>query len=78
MKITVPSVHDYRTFIRLLINDKIPFHTHSLDEERKIKACVAYRASLWSLSTKREDPDSAIGAKTMSLQPLTAMPNPDV
>ncbi|GBP69246.1 hypothetical protein EVAR_96760_1, partial [Eumeta japonica] len=31
---------DYRNLTRLLINGKIPFHTHPLDEERKIKAVI--------------------------------------
>ncbi|GBP48674.1 hypothetical protein EVAR_103039_1 [Eumeta japonica] len=40
IKITVPSIQDHRNLTRLLINDKIPFHNHPLDEERKIKVVI--------------------------------------
>ncbi|GBP92155.1 hypothetical protein EVAR_34147_1 [Eumeta japonica] len=40
IKITVSTIQDYRNLTRLLINGKIPFHTHPLDEERKIKAVI--------------------------------------
>ncbi|GBP93801.1 hypothetical protein EVAR_62862_1 [Eumeta japonica] len=40
IKITVSTIQDYRNLTRLLINSKIPFHTHPLDEERKIKAVI--------------------------------------
>ncbi|GBP66346.1 hypothetical protein EVAR_88456_1 [Eumeta japonica] len=129
---------DYRNLTRLLINGKIPFHTHPLDEERKIKAvikgipleiqtdevkndlvnqgypiCSVHRlhgrdgrplslvlavlnktesakemcktSKVCGLSgitveppIKREDQDSATGAKTTGMQLLTAMLNPDV
>ncbi|GBP28105.1 hypothetical protein EVAR_21227_1 [Eumeta japonica] len=53
--------------------------TESAKEMRKISLkCIAYRASLLSLHIKSKDPGSAIGVKTMGIQLLTAMPNPDV
>ncbi|GBP26831.1 RNA-directed DNA polymerase from mobile element jockey [Eumeta japonica] len=43
IKITVPSIQGYSNLTRLLINDKISFLAHPLDEERKIKATARKR-----------------------------------
>ncbi|GBP79206.1 hypothetical protein EVAR_53072_1 [Eumeta japonica] len=64
-----------RNLTRLLINGKIPFHTHPLDEERKIKAVIK---GITVEPPIKEDQDSATGAKTTGMQLLTAMLNPDV
>ncbi|GBP59156.1 hypothetical protein EVAR_53309_1 [Eumeta japonica] len=66
---------DYRNLTRLLINGKIPFHTHPLDEERKIKADSATGAKTtgMQLLTAMLNPDvlsarSLIGLKSALAQ----------
>ncbi|GBP96589.1 hypothetical protein EVAR_87709_1 [Eumeta japonica] len=51
------TVSDYRNLTRLLI---IPFHTHPLDEERKIKAVIK---GITVEPPYKRDQDSATGAK---------------